>query len=439
MTSVIESTDIKENYLADFESAIALYEDKDSYFAGIRRNAIKRFLELGFPTTRDEEWKYTRIKPIVNKGFKPIASKKLTKNDIQPFLVAGKEVILFVFENGRLNEDLSDLANLPSGIEVSSLESSFDHPVVKEHYSKYALYENEPLVSLNTAFAKDGAFISVKDNVSIEKPIHILYISTALEENTVSYPRALFVAGKSSHIQIIESHHSLNKFNSFTNAVTEIVASENADVDLYKVELEGKNSALITYTQVDQEKNSNCSVHTITLNGDFVRNNLNYLLNGSNCETHMYGLYVASEKQHVDNHTFVDHAMPHCYSNEVYKGVMADQSTGVFNGKIMVRPDAQKTNAYQSSSNILLSDDAHIYSKPQLEIFADDVKCSHGATTGQLDQEALFYLRSRGISEENARTMLIFAFASDVLNTIKIPALRESLQAILASKLNQEN
>jgi Fe-S cluster assembly protein SufD len=441
MPSVIDSTDIKESYIADFESLSGLYLDRNSYLYPVRKEAIEAFASLGFPTTRHEEWKYTRVKQVVNQAYKiqtPAQPFRLSAEDIGPFLLSSRNGIdRIVIENGIYNKDLSSVS--PDGFIVcGSLSDNMDHPLVKEHLARYADFRNEAFVALNTAFAADGAVVIIPDNTVLKRPVHILYIADSRAGKYLSYPRTLCVAGRNSQAQIVESFHSFNEFSSFTNVVTEVVAGENAYVDLYKIQDENAKASQINFTQVDQEAGSNCSVHTITLSGGFIRNNLNYLLNGSNCETHMYGLYLLSGEQLVDNHTFVDHARPHCYSNELYKGVISDRSTAVFNGKIMVRQDAQKTNAYQSNSNMLLSDSANIFTKPQLEIFADDVKCSHGATTGQLDTEAMFYMRARGISEEKARAMLLTAFANDVLSTVKIDSLRENLIKRVAERFRQE-
>jgi Fe-S cluster assembly protein SufD len=438
---VIASKDsISENYIAGFESAIALYKAQHPYLASLKEQARERFAVLGFPTSRHEEWKYTRVKPVVSQNYKTTGldyAFNLSERDIQPFLLPASSALL-VIENGVFNARLSSVEIQKEGIVIGSLSENLSHPLVQKHLARYAPFAEEAFVALNTAGFRDGVFISIPDNTTLEKPVQILCISDSRREQYVSYPRALIVAGRSSHVQVVESYHSMSGESSFTNAVIEVVAGENADVDLYKVQSGKDSAAQVNYTQVHQEKSSNCSVHTITLSGGFVRNNLSYRLEGINCEAHMYGLYLLAGNQVVDNHTFVDHASPNCYSNELYKGIMADRSTGVFNGKIMVRQDAQKTNAYQSNSNILLSDDAAIYTKPQLEIFADDVKCSHGATTGQLDSEALFYLRARGIGEEQARAMLMFAFAGDVLNTVRIEPLRESLLSEMAKRFQQE-
>ena len=284
--------------------------------------------------------------------------------------------------------------------------------------------------------AIDGAFIFIPEKTVIPQAIHILYLTDSVDGNVITFPRNLTIASQFSQVLIVESYHSISNQISFTNAVTEIIAEENANVDYYKIQDENNASFQINNTQIKQERNSNVSSNTITLDGALVRNNLNYLINGEGCETHLFGLYLLNGKQHVDNHTLVDHAVPHCLSNELYKGIMKDQSSGVFNGRIMVRKDAQKTNAFQSNKNILLSDNAHVTTKPQLEIFADDVKCSHGATTGQLDQEALFYLRSRGIAKDKAMALLVHAFASDVIDKVKIDKLKINLLHLISERLN---
>ena len=307
---------------------------------------------------------------------------------------------------------------------------------MKEHFGKYASIKTESFIALNTAFSYDGAFIHIPGNTVVEQPIHLLYVSDARNAASVAYPRNLVVAEKSSQVKIVESFHCMQSGNhNFTNSVTEIVVKENAIVEFNKIQNETAEAFHINHTEAYLAKNSTFNINTITLGGEIVRNNLHIVLNDENGTAHLYGLYLLNGNQLVDNHTLVDHAKPNCYSNELYKGIIDDKAHGVFNGKIFVRQDAQKTNAYQSNKNILLSNDASMHAKPQLEIFADDVKCSHGATTGQIDEEALFYLRSRGIGEQNARALLNTAFAADVINNITIEALKNNLITFLSSKL----
>jgi Fe-S cluster assembly protein SufD len=408
--------------------------------SALRKDAIQRFSELGFPTTKHEEWKYTNVAPILKNDYHLEASSAflLKQEDIRPFLMAGKDCFLFVFENGTFNPALSIIEGLPKGVVAGDLAAHLDHPVVAEHLAKYASFTKESFVALNTAFVHHGAFLYVPANTVLEKPIHFLNICDTRDRALLMNPRNLFIAEKNSKAVVIESYHSVGEVNpSFTNSVTESVVKENASLELIKLQLESEEAFHIGHTEAMQSRDSNFNISTVTIGGAIVRNNLHIVLNGENATAHLYGLYVVHGKELVDNHTLVDHAKPNCYSNELYKGVLDGDSQGVFNGKIFVRQDAQKTNAYQSNKNILLSDNASMNAKPQLEIFADDVKCSHGATTGQLDHEALFYLRSRGIGEKTAKAFLNIAFAADVLNKISVETLRDRLIHLVEEKLKK--
>lgn len=438
-----ENIDLKIQLLEDFKNLeLSLNGESKNYFHKIRQDAISTFEELGFPVMKLEEWKYTNINPVLKHDFKTsyhFTDSKLIKNDIKDFLFDEGKVNLLVFVNGQFDEKLS---NIISNSEQVFIGSFLDgrvklSDVVEKHFSKYANYKNQSLTALNTAFAKDGAFIYVKQNTEVIEPVHILNISDARDESYLSQPRNLYVVEEGASVKIVEDYYSLGDKHSFTNAVTEIYCAANSSLERYKIQNDNDKAYHIGTTQVMQEKDSRFSDTTISWGGAITRNNLNSVFNGSNTECHFYGLYLLTGKQHVDNHTLADHAMPHCYSNELYKGIIDDKATGVFNGKIMVRADAQKTNAYQSNGNILLSEEATIYSKPQLEIFADDVKCSHGATTGQLNEEEMFYLQSRGIGSDEARILLLNAFAGDVIDTVKIDSLRGKLLLMLEEKLKK--
>jgi Fe-S cluster assembly protein SufD len=407
--------------------------------SGIRKEAMDRFSELGFPTTKHEEWKYTNVAPVLKNNFQPAkVGFNLTEEDIKPFQLTGKESIRLVFENGRFNKKLSSIPALDKGVIIADLASHCDHAIAKEHLAKHANFKQASFVALNTAFVNDGAFIYIPDHVVIEQAIHLIYVHDTRASAVVIYPRNLVVSGKHSKVKIAETYHSIGEVHAgLTNSVTEIVVGENSSVEFDKVQYENMSSNHISHTEAIQAKNSVFSICTVTLGGNMVRNNLHIQLLDENCESHLNGLYITQQKQLVDNHTLVDHAKPNCVSNELYKGILDDHSQGVFNGKVLVREDAQKTNAYQSNKNILLSNDASINTKPQLEIFADDVKCSHGATTGKLDEEALFYLRSRGIGEEAAKAFLNIAFAADVVNKINIDQLRDRLMQLIEQKLKK--
>jgi Fe-S cluster assembly protein SufD len=419
-----------DNIISGFDS----FDLRSDALAETRSKAIESFQKSGFPNTSNEEWKYTSVKEIADKLNKPhraTPESRLRPSDIEQLLLAGNDVTLLVFENGLFQESLS--TNLPSDFTIKTLATVRNDAAVKQHLGKIASSESESFVALNTAFVNDGVFIHIPARKSIEKPVHILYVST---QESPAITRNLVIAEPESAIQIVESYHSLgNTTEGLTTNVTEVLVKRNANVTWVKAQLENELTSQISFTQVEQEQDSRFSSTVITTGGLLVRNNLHIRLNGTNCNAFMYGLYLLDGAQLCDNHTLVDHAMPHCESNELYKGVLGGKSTGVFNGKIFVRQDAQKTNAYQSNKNILLSDDAQMNTKPQLEIFADDVKCSHGTTTGQLDDEALFYLRARGIGEQSARTLLNIAFAADVLDHIELETLRQNLQSIAEEKL----
>ncbi len=402
----------------------------------IRKDALARFESLGLPTIKHEEWKYTNLAQLSKSEFHPALYHTLSKEEVVKDMIAGNDVVLLVFENGKLNKDLSNFSSLPKGITVGDLADHYEHPAVVKNLAQHASFENEAMVALNTAHISEGAFIHIAENVKCEKTIHLLFISGG-EENTLAFPRNLLVAEKNSAINVVESFHSTGNHSAFINIVTEIVIDENAKVDWSKVQLENSSTIHISQTECSQSADSIFDIHTITFGGKIVRNNLHIVLNGKNILSNLNGLYVGAGDSLIDNHTLVDHAMPNCNSNELYKGVLDGKSKGVFNGKIFVRKDAQKTNAYQSNKNILMSDEASMNAKPQLEIFADDVKCSHGATTGQLDKEALFYLRSRGIGEELARAFLTIAFAEDVLNRITNETLREELKHRISERLDK--
>ena len=405
----------------------------------IRKEARNYFESLGFPDRKAEEWKYTKTNSITKYDFSQSFSKEesdISEIDVEKLLVPDLETNTIVLINGRYSNKLSKIISDPKEVSVCGFnEAQSNHPqIFNNHFAKYADYKIDGFTALNTAFANNGVFIYVPKDVELKEPLLLINIIDSKTPNLLSQQRNLIVAEKGSRISVIDSYETIGNNYNFLNTVTEISAGENSNVHYYKIQNDGNKSIHVSTTQVHQEKDSHFNSVTVSWGGNIIRNNLNSLLNGMGCECHMYGAFVLSGEQHVDNHTLVDHSVPNCYSNELYKGVLDDTSTGVFNGKVMVRKDAQKTNAYQSNKNILLTDTATINTKPQLEIFADDVKCSHGATTGQLNKEELFYLRTRGIDEDEAKAMLLYAFASEVIQTIEISPLRN----ILFDKLNEK-
>lgn len=429
---------LKENYIKYFESLEnSLNGESKSYLHKLRKDAITKFSELDFPTTKNEEWKYTNISQLLSYKFKSAdaSDSKIDSKIVERFLIQGEHTSRIVFVNGNYCPEHTKLITTTNGVRIESLASMLKNepsPVLK-HLGKYANQENG-FIALNTAFIKDGYVIIIPDNAVHEEVVHIINITTG-KENILAQPRNLIVAGKSSHVELIEIYHSLDDNAHLTNSVTEILVGENANVELFRIQQENENSFQINKTAVHQERNSRFTTYTITLGGKIVRNDLNPVLDGEGIESNMFGLYITDGEQHVDNHTTIDHAKPNCNSNELYKGVLNGKSRAVFNGKVFVRRDAQKTNAYQSNKNILLSKDAMVDTKPQLEIFADDVKCSHGATVGQLDEQSLFYLRSRGIDKESARKILVRAFANDIFESIKDEVLKEHLNKLVFEKL----
>lgn len=406
--------------------------------AEIKKEAVETFKRLGFPSTKNEEWKYFNVQQILpDQPVFASAPARLSASDLTPCMIAGKNVHLLVFENGIYRADLSSTGTIENLV-IGPISALKENDTFKNNFGKIVSFGTEPFVALNTAVDHEGVFIHVPANVVIEKTINILHVNTNEQSDRITSIRNLIVAEKQAAISIVESYHALNQHcNGLINVVNEIVVHESARVELCKAQLDSDAASQINFTQTIQEKNSTFDTVTVTLNGRLTRNNLHIKLNDTNCTAHLFGLYILDGEQLTDNHTLVDHAMPNCFSNELYKGVIGGKASGVFNGKIFVRKDAQKTNAYQSNKNILLSDDATMNTKPQLEIFADDVKCTHGATTGQLDEEALFYLRARGIGEKSARTLLNIAFVADVLNNIKSDELRETLQQKAEAKLMQ--
>ena len=433
--------DIKNYYITQFdEFEKSLNGEKSSDFHKVRKEAIGKFAELTFPTQKDEEWKYTNVSSLLKHNFSPVPVKEnVSSETINKFLFDKMEHSLLVFVNGNFSSELSKLIDIPKGVVIGSLAEALknNNPVVKKHLGKYAENENYFFTTLSSAFTKDGAFIYVPDSKVVEDPIHIIFITKSGSEKILTQPRNLFVAGKNSEVTIIEHYVSDEDSIYFTNSVTEIVADENAIVDHIKLQEESNKAFHIARMEVDQERSSNFSSHLISHGAEISRNDFNAKFNDDGSECMLNGLFMIGDEQFFDAHTMIDHAKPHCNSHEHYKGILQDKSKGVFNGKVMVRQDAQKTNAFQQNNTILLSDDAVMNTKPQLEIFADDVKCSHGATIGKLNDEAKFYLKSRGIGEDAATAILIHAFASDVITSIKIPALRDYLEEIITKRFNQ--
>jgi Fe-S cluster assembly protein SufD len=402
----------------------------------IRRDALHTFENLGFPTKRHEEWKYTNLKPILKHDYKVFTKteKAIEFKDVKQFFLNDVDTYKVVFINGIYSSWLSDTTHnsydiCTFGSALNRFEDSID-----KYFSQVAP-KDESIVDLYTAFAKVGVFIKIPKNTKVSKPIQLIFLTTDELSETMTQPRNLVILEEGSHAIIVERHQSLSKKPVFTNSVTEIFAEKNARLSYYKVQNDSKLASLVDNTYIQQDRDSHVNVGSFSFGGKLTRNNLNFYMKGENIESHMDGITIIGEGQLVDHHTLADHQFANCYSRELYKGIYDDNSKGVFNGKVVVHRDAQKTNAFQQNNNILLTDKASIDSKPQLEIFADDVKCSHGCTVGQLDDEALFYLRSRGIPEKEAKALLMYAFSNDALDHVYIPELKKKLNQIIASKL----
>lgn len=430
--------DLKENLLARH----LVFDEKNKVNKNIehlRQEAIEVFKEKGFPHRRDEEWKYTNIAPLLKVDYKlfPDGDTALEYKDIKKYLINDIDTYTIIFVNGKYSSFLSNTTHDEADICVlsSAMHKSVHQPVIENYYGKIAP-KDDSLVALNTAFAKDGAFIYVPNNVILSKPIQIVHFSTGVSQEVMYQPRNLIVVGDNSQVQIIERHQTLDDKANLTNAVTEVNVGKNADVQIHKFQNDTDEVSLIDNVFISQERDSRASVFTFAFGGKIVRNNLNFYQKGENCNSVMDGITVIDGKQHVDHHTFVEHFAPHCESHEMYKGIYNDQARGVFNGKIYVHQDAQKLNAFQQNNNVLLSNSASIDTKPQLEIFADDVKCSHGCTVGQLEEESLFYMQQRGIPKNVAKALLLYAFASDALRHVNIPQIKTKVNQLIANKLN---
>lgn len=394
----------------------------------LRKEALEIFTENGgFPKVKDEEYRYTHIGRALEKSFDFSSISELSESKTQEaqVLFHGEDAIHIYIDNGVVNKTkLKNLAH--PELDVLSLQEAFEkYPdIVNAHLGKHADSKKDQFTAMNTAFSFEGVFIKINKNTTPEKPI-VLHYTADDSGNNVFQSRNLIVIEQGVQATIIESYTSASAKEQFSNHVSEIVVGANANINYFKLQKQSNHSYHIDNTFISQARDSTVTSYVFTLEGKLIRNNLNYILEEENCEAHMFGLYTARENGLIDNHTSVDHKVANCFSNEIYKGIIDDTSKGVFNGKIFVRKDAQKTNAFQSNKNILLTDTATINTKPQLEIWADDVSCSHGSTTGQLDEEQLFYLRSRGISKSKAKAMLLHAFVNDVIDKIKIDFLHD--------------
>ncbi|MDO4728217.1 MAG: Fe-S cluster assembly protein SufD [Bacteroidota bacterium] len=413
------------------------FENKEDILKDTRSEALSFFRQKGFPTKKDEAWKYTSLSALLKNDFQIIPSKQnaINRADIQDYWVQ-PDSYKVVFVDGVFSAELSDIDTDQCMIaSLSTILKSADAQNFTSKYLNKIVNQNDVFTALNTAFANDGICIYVPKGKVVERPIELLYLATNSENAMCYQPRNVIEIGENAQVKIIETHKSLSSEVVLTNAVTEIWVRKDAILDYYKIQNDTQQASMIDNTYISQEKNSSASVHTFSFGGDITRNNLNFYHKGEHLESTLKGITILSDSQHVDNYTLVNHAQPNCESHQDYKAILTDKSTGVFNGKIMVEKIAQKTNAYQQNDTILLSKKATINTKPQLEIFADDVKCSHGCTVGELNKDALFYLQTRGIPRKEGEALLTYAFANTVLKSVKIPALELRVSEMIAEKL----
>ena len=429
--------ELKEKLVSSF-MAFEERIDVQSDLHDVRVKALKNFENKGFPTKKEEAWKYTSLNAILKNDFSvfPKQENAIEFKEVKKYFLHEIDTYKVVFIDGVFSSFLSSTTH--DGIDVCLMSSALNKPKYKmviDNYFNQIASKDESLTSLNTAFANEGAYINIPKSKVADKPIEIMYFSTGKEAALLVQPRNLIIVGENSHVQIIERHQSLNENAVLTNSVTEIFAQKRAIVDYYKIQNDNLEANLIDNTYVSQKVESTVSVNTFSFGGNLTRNNLNFYHYGERIVSHLNGITIIGDSQHVDHYTLVRHEQPNCESHQDYKGIFTDRSTGVFNGKIFVEKEAQKTNAFQKSNNILLSDKATINAKPQLEIFADDVKCSHGCTIGQLDESAMFYMQQRGIPKKEAKALLMYAFSNDVIESIKIPELKKRITKIIADKL----
>ncbi|WFO14902.1 Fe-S cluster assembly protein SufD [Cellulophaga baltica] len=429
--------DLKDKLISSF-MAFENNVDVDHPVHEVRMEAMKNFEIKGFPSKKEEAWKYTSLNSLQKVDFSifPKELNALEYKEVKKYFINEIDTYKIVFIDGIFSSNLSETTH--DGVDICLMSSALNKPMYKQiidvYFNKVAS-KDESLTTLNTAFSKEGAYIYIPKNKMPKKPIEIVHFATGNEASLMLQPRNLIIVEENAEVQIIERHQSLTSNEVLTNCVTEIFAAKSSIVDYYKVQNDEANASLIDNTYVDQKDKSDVKFHTFSFGGKLTRNNLNFYQNGEYLDSTMKGVTILGDKQHVDHHTLVHHIEPNCESHQDYKGIYGDSSTGVFNGKIIVEKLAQKTNAFQQNNNILISDKASINTKPQLEIFADDVKCSHGCTIGQLDEDALFYLQSRGIPKKEARALLMYAFANNVLESVRIPELKTRINKLIANKL----
>lgn len=422
MSNVATTSRELGSYLAAYTDFTKRAPGQDQgWLRKLREDAFARFCEVGFPTTHDEDWRFTNVSAIAQTEFQlPHAASKLSAQQIEPYRLPGTACQL-VFVNGRFDAKLSSVSSLPQGVSVGSLAEEIrrDPKPLEKHLGQYLNTQRDVFCALNTAFLEDGAYVHIGRGTVLEAPVYLLFVTTASDAPLMTHPRNLIIAEEDSQATIVEDYVSLSGGVAFSNAATELVAGEHTVLSHYLIEREHTDAYNVSTLRLQQGRSANVASHSVLLGGGLVRNNVHPVLAGEGADCLINGLFIGNGRQHMDNYMLVEHASPHCGSRQFYNGILDGHSRGVFHGRIIVHKDAQKTDAKQTNRNLLLSDDAQIDTKPQLEIYADDVKCTHGATIGQIEEDELFYLRSRGIDEAAARRLLLYAFASECLERMK--------------------
>ncbi|HET9838403.1 MAG TPA: Fe-S cluster assembly protein SufD [Candidatus Angelobacter sp.] len=439
---MITTTQAPEKYLETFEQSRARSGSQPRWLQSLRQKAFERFSDLGFPTTHDEDWRFTNVSAVSGTEFELAQPAILGMERPEPvqFPLFNKACRL-TFINGFFVKELSHIGSLPAGVIVGSLAEQIASlpESVEGHLGRYLNIERDAFAALNTAFIEDGIYIEVPAGTVVDIPVYAAFLTVPGGAPPMNHPRSLIVAGESSKLTIVEDYMSYDEEGvSFSNAATELIAGDNANVEHYMIVREGESSYNFSTLRIQQGRNANVATHSLLLSGALVRNNVHPVLAGEGSECLINGLFMANGRQHMDNYMLVEHASPHCNSRQFYNGVLNGNSHGVFHGRIIVHKDAQKTDAKQTNRNLLLSDDAQIDTKPQLEIYADDVKCTHGATIGQVDENALFYLRSRGLDEASARHVLLLAFANECLDRMNCEAIRDGLKRLVVKALPEQ-
>ncbi len=432
---MITATQAPEKYLEIFDQFNSRADaSQPRWLQSLQQDAFARFSETGFPTTHDEDWRFTNVAAVANTPFELASLETVSTEQLEPF-GASQFACWLVFVNGLFSQGLSNVATLPKGVTVGSLAAQIknDPASVEQHLGQYLNTQRDVFAALNAAFIEDGIYVHVPRGVVVETPVYVLYVTVPGATPTMNHPRNLIVAHENSQVTVVEDYVSLGEGITFSNAATELVADDNANVSHYMIVREGDQAYNFSTLRIQQGRHANVATHSLLLSGALVRNNVHPVLAGEGSECLINGLFMANGCQHMDNYMLVEHASPHCDSRQFYNGILNGQSHGVFHGRIIVHKDAQKTDAKQTNRNLLLSDDAQIDTKPQLEIYADDVKCTHGATIGQFDDNALFYLRSRGLAEAAARHVLLLAFANECLDRMHSPQVREHLEKLVVA------